>query len=924
MAKILVGQRYMSEAEPELGLGIITKLEDKTLLVSYPATHEQRRYGIRTAPLKRVKFEQGDEVSSNQEQKFIISKVIETSSGILAYIGPEDGDEIIECDLLDSINFHTPLEKILNATADSQSFFNLRYETVKLKRWLASLPVKGFIGGRVSLIDHQLYLVNEVIKRQYPRVLLSDEVGLGKTIEAGLILHRLIITNKIERALIVLPNTLCHQWFVEMLIKYNLSFSVINEQTNLEPETNPFDQTNLVITSIQLLCGSEVAAKMMMESKWDMLVVDEAHSLEYNAEGPGLQYLKIEELSKKIPGLLLLTATPEMYGLYGHFSRLRLLDPNRFHNFKEYEKESHSYKAMADIAKKIKGNEELIETDHQYLNKLNIKSDSTEANAQIIPELLDRHGTGRIYFRNTRKVMATVYDFFPKRILCPYELSHEDDKRYFNIIEDDSLAHSLHKIKLLWLSQYLNENRNKKTLLICRSMKLILKLEKDLKETTIGNKIALFHSDLSLIARDRQAAYFHEPDGANVLLCTEIGSEGRNFEFAHDLILFDLPTNPDLLEQRIGRLDRIGQTQDITIHVPYIKNSYEEIYFHWYHRGINGFEKTSKGAMKILESNKIQFEEALNNCKEYFKDDHSQLNKFIEKTSDQYKALEIELENGRDILIEINSFNSEKAKSLKKQIREIDESTKLKDFLDQVYNQFGVDCEDLDSDTQFIKPSNNMFVPHFPYLPQDGFSYTFSRDKALDREDLSFMSFDHPMVIGIIEMILGQEYGNATVVTRESTSKPKIFLELFFLMDSIAPKHLELDKFLPPTHIRVLLNPAGENFSNKWDKEALDTKLIDADKFIRNKVSKFSKPELKELIKKAHVHAEAKGQDIVKRAGQEIKNYYQDQISRLIVLKKKNQHISDQEIDDLKKSESDLYYHLNLCESHLDSFRFIY
>src|SRR5690606_41133390 len=91
-------------------------------------------------------------------------------------------------------------------------------------------------------------------------------------------------------------------------------------------------------------------------------------------------------------------------------------------------------------------------------------------------------------------------------------------------------------------------------------------LEAAIKERFNLN-LALFHEGLPLVQRDRQAAWFAEPDGAQVLLCSEIGSEGRNFQFAHHLVLFDLPLNPGLVEQRIGRLDRIGQTDTIRIHV---------------------------------------------------------------------------------------------------------------------------------------------------------------------------------------------------------------------------------------------------------------------------------------------------------------------------------------------------------------------
>ena len=101
----------------------------------------------------------------------------------------------------------------------------------------------------------------------------------------------------------------------------------------------------------------------------------------------------------------------------------------------------------------------------------------------------------------------------------------------------------------------------------------------DLVRSKINVKTTLFHEGLSLIARDRNAAYFAEDDGARVLFCSEIGSEGRNFQFAHHLVLFDLPLNPDLLEQRIGRLDRIGQQADIKIYIPYIQDSGQEVLF---------------------------------------------------------------------------------------------------------------------------------------------------------------------------------------------------------------------------------------------------------------------------------------------------------------------------------------------------------
>ena len=90
-------------------------------------------------------------------------------------------------------------------------------------------------------------------------------------------------------------------------------------------------------------------------------------------------------------------------------------------------------------------------------------------------------------------------------------------------------------------------------------------------------RMAAFHEGLTLVQRDRSAAWFADPDGARLLICSEIGSEGRNFQFCHHLVMFDLPQHPDQLEQRIGRLDRIGQESDVEIHVPVVAGSAIEV-----------------------------------------------------------------------------------------------------------------------------------------------------------------------------------------------------------------------------------------------------------------------------------------------------------------------------------------------------------
>lgn len=105
-----------------------------------------------------------------------------------------------------------------------------------------------------------------------------------------------------------------------------------------------------------------------------------------------------------------------------------------------------------------------------------------------------------------------------------------------------------------------------------------------------------------LIAIALQNTFAQSEQGAQVLVCSEIGSEGRNFQFAHHLVLFDLPLNPDLVEQRIGRLDRIGQNHTIEIHVPYLANTAQEVLFRWYHEGINLFKQSCSVGFSIYQT----------------------------------------------------------------------------------------------------------------------------------------------------------------------------------------------------------------------------------------------------------------------------------------------------------------------------------
>lgn len=869
----VIGRRYMSLTEPELGLGILVELKDKQLKVAYPASDLERVYGARTSPLKRVVFQTGDRIKSRDGQELEVEEVIEEDS-LLTYCG--QGQRILESDLDDHLAFNKPEEKLYNNAIDSAEFFQLRLKTLDLiKKWETS-PVKGLFGGRIGLLAHQLYIAREVLERQSPRVLLADEVGLGKTIEAGLIIHQLVTTGRLNRVLVVVPEALTYQWFFEMHRKFQLGFVAINQETPPEPGVNPFLANERVIVSSQLLKGSQMAQEMLAQAEFDILVVDEAH--QYKKQSESGEYELLEELCERIPSVLLLTATPEQLGVEGHFDRLRLIDPDRYYDIEVFKKEVASYEKVARLARLIIHDELSAEDKKEVAAMLgDIEGKSSE---EMIRMLIDRHGTGRVFFRNTRTAMRKEFDFFPKRLLHSYPLE--------GVGQDDGQEFSL---KAMWLKEYL-ENVDHKVLLIVHSKKDVLRLEQWLKEMLPNLKIGVFHSGQSLMARDRQAAYFADNRGAQILLCTEIGSEGRNFEFASHLVLFDLPKKPDLLEQRIGRLDRIGQRGDVNIHVPYLLKTHDESLFHLYHEGLESFSKFSSVGTPTFVHFASQLEECLQDKNNVINEGHP----LLAEIKNYRQELETKLEVGRDLLIEMNSFDPIKGKNLVKAIKDMEASEELGPYMDRVFQCFGVDIEELNQYATFIKPNDNMFIPHFPRLDSEGLSFTLDRREALEREDYTFMNWDHPMVREVMNLILSESYGNMTVAKRRQAKGKKSFVEAYYVLDCPAPAELDMKRFCPPTVIRVLIDKEGTDFSEKWSKDLLDEKLEQADAETLARAQKIPRETLKNLLQKALARAEEQALVIKEEMMTSMTASLENELSRLEELSQVNDHVTEEDI----------------------------
>ena len=911
-----IGQRWISETENSLGLGMITALDFRSVTLHFPATDETRIYAVAQAPLTRIVLNKGEQLHHQAGWQGEVLDVQEMNGLLFYLVKNAQGEDVIvnEKELSPIISFSQAKDRLFSSQIDRSEHFALRYQTLLHQQAQFQSPLRGLRGNRAGLIPHQLHIAQEVGNRVNPRVLLADEVGLGKTIEAGMILQNQLFTEKVQRVLIIVPETLQHQWLVEMLRRFNLHFSLFDEERCedfAEQAINPFSTESLIICALDWLKAHPNRVQQAIEAEFDCLIVDEAHHLAWSENAPSAAYLLVEQLANAIPSVLLLTATPEQLGLESHFARLRLLDHERFYDYQAFLKEQENYQPVADAVQSLLSEKPLsaVEKNHisDLLNEQDVESlfkalachndeEKQAARQELIQNLIDRHGTSRILFRNTRQGVKG----FPHRVYHQVTI---------DATEGDEKIH--------WLIDFLKSHRNEKILVICKTAQTAIQLEQILREKE-AIRSAVFHERMSIIERDRAAAYFSDTEnGAQVLLSSSIGSEGRNFQFACHLVLFDLPENPDLLEQCIGRLDRIGQTRDVQIYVPCLANSAQQDLARWYHEGLNAFEQTCPIGMALFE----QYETLLKVRSEN-KADFEQL---ILQTQKQAKTLRLALEKGRDRLLELNSNGGEKAQRLAAEISQTDNSPQLVDFALNLFDIIGVEQDDLGENCIVITPTGTMLVPDFPGLKEEGVTVTFDRQLALAREELEFLTWDHPMIRQGIDLIASGDIGKAAMALLINKQLPAgtLLVELIYMIESQSPKGLQLNRFLPPTPVRLLLDSKGNNLAGQVNFDTLQNKLKPLSKDIANKMVKMARPNIEQLIKlgdhKMTEIAQAKIREASKLADQTLST----ELNRLIALKAVNKNIRQAEINLLEQQRLVSLEELSKASWRLDSLRVI-
>lgn len=936
---LVPGQRYISNAEPELGLGTLIRIEGRSVQLLYATAGVLRQYAVHSAPIARAEFRVGQKVSG-KGISFVIDRVGE-EDGLLVYHG--GGKTLNEAELDDSQAISRADERLVSGRVDRADRFDFRQEALLRRADALRSPAWGLESARIDLIAHQLRVAEIAAARQPLRILLADEVGLGKTIEAGMILARLLASGRAGRVLVLLPETLVYQWFVELLRRFNLQFSLFDEERcesieTSDPTRNPFQDEQLIMASIGFLSGSDKRSTQVVEAGWDLVVVDEAHHLAWTPENASTEYRLVETLAARTPGLILLTATPEQLGRSGHFARLRLLDPARYHDLDSYVAEADGFSELSEIAGRLNegaplsvGDCKLLSgrfgDDEELTTLLASPLDAAAANT-LLDALIDRHGTGRVMFRNRRVQVGGFPHRLPK--LVTLEGSELDDAQRQHLLAEfhADLQTTAPEIelpyandpRLAWLLGMIDQLAAEKFLLICRSQAKVLALE-DILRTRSGVKVARFHEGMSLLQRDRNAAYFAEQEGARLLLCSEIGSEGRNFQFAHHLILWDLPLDPDLLEQRIGRLDRIGQKHDIVIHACAFSGTAQHALMRWFDLGLDAFRSSPSDGRELLKRYGARLVALAEQHAHGGEDADSELDALIGETRASHEELSALVNSGRDRLLELASARQSHADRLRRALVDADANTGNDEFILRLFEQFGIESEELAPRTVVLDPEY-LSTDGFPGLKDGPQQITFDRGIALAREDLPLLRMDHPMVSGAIDLLLEGEHGNASFLVDDALAARSALLECVFVLTCVADRELAVERYLPPLPIRIVVDtrllPRHEYQPSADSVKRSAERAIEYSRY-RKLLTKLVKP----MLAHAETLARERAQIEIGAALTAIERELGGEHARLVALARVNPSVRAEEIEAIDAELEALRTAIPQAAPRLDAMRFI-
>ncbi len=738
--------------------------------------------------------------------------------------------------------------------------------------------------SQVDIQPHQVSVVHKVISNYPHRFLLCDEVGLGKTIEAGMALKELRARGGAQRVLAIVPPNLVRQWQFEMRTKFNEPFAVLNTATVNSLRANGYHGNPFAHPDYSsVLCSSRWVSNrrwkdLCTEAYWDLIILDEAHHARSYPDGTTTALYRLvrdlapEEHPQRM--MLFLTATPMQLHTHELYSLVEILDPTLFPSEEDFEQHRRATPGLSRLVESLSNRvfpvpgqdeEETAQTVEQVakwleMDALEVRgrlSAGQEERQEIADKLADKHRLSEVLIRN-RKVL--VGGFMPRTAFrWEVDLSLEE-RDALQAVEDyvrfgyqfaaDTNANAIGFLMVIFqkltassiaairqsllkrrekvqaisaagnasaddMEEMLDEDSNASDVvemgatIADRAAEELLLLDKaigalnDVGETDSkarvlverlnglfreqsnekvivftqfretqrhleelftgqGWDVNVFHGAMNPGAKDRAIEEFKKNSGSQVLICTEAGGEGRNLQFCHLLVNYDLPWNPMKVEQRIGRVDRIGQTQPISIFNLWVKDTIEERVLDILENRIRMFEETVGGLDPILgdaENIESDIQKIMRAAEDNLE---AVLADFDRQTEEKARASRDAGELLGDFIMDTKSFRREIAERISGQTSPVDNDN-FEKFIGQLLSDVNTyirksgDTYDLTFHGDFLEEYQRQLFVGGPRMKA-----VLRPDRRADAEDVEFMVFGHKVVETIVNQVLGEEYEGAT------------------------------------------------------------------------------------------------------------------------------------------------------------------
>jgi ATP-dependent helicase HepA len=535
-------------------------------------------------------FKQGQKIVHRAQRAWGVGVVIETADdgrrlavrfagrdGITMVAGRDPALLAVPDDTPIDADAGGPLDALAAGTPGPASAFAIRSRALRLDAMRRADGLGALLSSRVHVLPHQVGAAGRILADRLPRFVLADEVGLGKTVEAGLVFAGMRQLGLAERVLVVVPEHLAFQWLAELFHKFNALFTLLTPARveELGGVEAALARSPLAIVSFEALLADEELSRAAVATALDLVIVDEAHHLADDE-----LHALVAPLCRRSFGALLLTATPVRLDPREYFRLLSIVEPIPSTDVEGFLARLEQHEAYATVARELLSGG-TVKAALKTLRKLSPDDATFEHSDQtrddLLAHLADHYSLSARLIRNRRVKVGA----FTARQLQRFDV--EKGGRKQALVD---LCAGLAKA-------------GEKVLVFGSDLDMLAELQVGIAGA--GYESLSYDGAQTLEARDRLVARFRDPEGPRLLLSGEAGGEGRNFQFAAHLVCADLPESPLTLEQRIGRLDRLGQTRPVQIHVV-AEPGEEQFLADLYEHEIGIFEEPVGGLDAVLAS----------------------------------------------------------------------------------------------------------------------------------------------------------------------------------------------------------------------------------------------------------------------------------------------------------------------------------